>query len=239
MKILGLLLLLLIPFPVFAQEMGFYHNKQYDFSFEIPMTWYYQEGITMQETTFEVIQYPQEFSLENAGDDANLLDMEMALGGMGFQIESPMIHVNFENLPKSKVQTLNENFLEEYVLETIRIELPDAKIIDSWSNSYSWGWEVYVMYSFNLNFGIGSGIPYVAEEFTYVFKDRESYNVGYGSPDSYFEEYRWVFDHVLETIVIKSVAVPEFQEITLMVLASSIILVVIMAKKFGSRFMNT
>ena len=89
------------------------------------------------------------------------------------------------------------------------------------------------MYNHDLNIGYGSGIPYVTEEFLYVFDDRESYTVGYGAPDVYFDEYRPVFDNVLETITIKSVAVPEFGSITMSILVVSAISVVILSRRFS------
>jgi len=51
--------------------------------------------------------------------------------------------------------------------------------------------------------------------------------------DEYSDDrYHSVYDHVIDTMVIKGVEVPEFQEIAIMVLASSIILVVVFARKF-------
>jgi predicted secreted protein with PEFG-CTERM motif len=217
-----------------SQHMGFYENERYEFSFEAPMNWSYQEGIT-DETgiTYEVIQYPTKFSLENAGDDANMMDLQMGLSGFLFQFESPLIAVNFENIPTSKVSTLSEKNLKDYVLDKVMIENPSAKIMDSWSKSNSWGWEVYTVYNFDLDMGIGTGIPYVEEVSTYFFKDRESYAVSYGAPAVYFEEYSHIYDHVLETLIIKSVAVPEFGSIAMLILVSSIISVVIISRKYG------
>jgi len=50
--------------------------------------------------------------------------------------------------------------------------------------------------------------------------------------ENYYDHYRPVFDHAIDTLVIKGVVVPEFQEIAIMVLASSIFLVVVFARKF-------
>ena len=239
MKFAPLLLLsvcVIVPssiIPVFAQQMGFYHNERYDFSFEVPMDWRYQEGVSPDRvTTFEVVMYPEEFSLENVEDDANLMDMQTASMGLSFQFESPMIAVNFENLQKSEVSSLSEKNLKEYFLDTIKTIQPSAKIIDSYSKTHSWGWEVYALYTFDMNLGFGSGIPYVGEEVTFYFKDRESYNVSYGAPDAYFDTYRPIFDHALNTMIIKSVEVPEFHEIALMVLVGSISFVIVLARKF-------
>jgi len=219
-----------IPEPV---EMEFYQNERYDFSFEMPMDWRYQEGVTIDEvTTFEVIIFPKEFSLENTGDDANLFDLQTAFMGLSFQIESPMISVNFENLPKSKVANLSEENLNEHFLESIKTIQPSAKIIDSWSYTHPWGWEVYALYTFDLNLGFGSGVPYYAEETTFYFKDRESFNVSYESPQTYYVTYQPVYFHVMDTMVIKSVKVPEFHEIAIMVLGSGIIGIIAISKKF-------
>jgi len=215
-------------------KMGFYENERYDFSFEAPMNWSYQEGVSYDDgiTTFEVIQFPTEFSLKNAGDDANMLDLGMAMSGITFQFESPLIYVDFENIPSSKVSKLSEESIYDYLFDKIVTTYPSAKMIDSWTISHDWGWEVYAMYNHDLNIGYGSGIPYVSEEFLYVFDDRESYTVGYGAPDVYFDEYRPVFDHVLETLIIKSVAIPEFGSIAMLILVTSIIAVIISARKF-------
>lgn len=242
MKTHVLVVMLFIPLftiPVFAQQMGFYHNERYDFSFEVPMDWRYQEGVSPDRvTTFEVVMYPEKFSLKNVGDDANLMDMQTASMGLSFQIESPLIAVNFENLLKSEVSSLSEKNLKEYFLNKIKTIQPSTKIIDSYSKTHSWGWEVYALYTFDMNLGFGSGIPYVGEEVTFYFKDRESYNVSYGAPDAYFDTYRPIFDHALNTMIIKSVEVPEFQEIALLVLGSSIVFVIAFARKFRLMKLN-
>ncbi len=56
--------------------------------------------------------------------------------------------------------------------------------------------------------------------------------ISYAAHENYYEHYRSVFDHVVDTLVIKGVVVPEFQEVAIVVLASSIILVVVFARKF-------
>ncbi|MHA7647348.1 PEFG-CTERM sorting domain-containing protein [Nitrosopumilus sp. S4] len=216
--------------------MGFYENERYEFSFEIPTNWRYQEGITTEDgRTYELLAFPEEFSLENVDDDANMMDLQMALSGLPFQFESPLIAVNFENIPTSKVSTLSEKNLKEYVLDKIMIEQPSAKIMDSWVKSNSWGWEVYVIYNYDLDMGIDKGIPYMGEESTYFFKDRESYVVEYGAPPIHFDEYRHVYDHVLETLIIKSVAVPEFGSIAILILITSVVSIIVVSRKFTPR----
>jgi len=58
------------------------------------------------------------------------------------------------------------------------------------------------------------------------------YLVSYGTIESYFDSYHPVFEGVIDSLVIKGVVVPEFQEIALMVLGSSIAFVIIFARKF-------
>jgi len=216
--------------------MGFYENSRYEFSFEAPTDWKYQEGISIDgETIYQVLVYPYDFSLENESvSSVSLQDLDLALLGLGFQIDSPLIGVLFENVLKSEVPRLNEAELKEYVLEKIRTEIPSTKILDSYAKTESWGWEVEVFYAFDFQTGYGSGMPYLAEEITYFFKDRESYTVFYMAHEDYYDHYRPVFDHAVNTLMIKGVTVPEFQEIALMVLGSSIVLVIVFARKFAS-----
>ena len=81
-----LLLFSLIYFSSFgvvsAQEMEFYQNEKYDFSFEIPKDWEYQEDVFIDmENTEEVFFFPQEFSMENAGDDKTMMDIATEMMG--------------------------------------------------------------------------------------------------------------------------------------------------------------
>ena len=67
-----------------------------------------------------------------------------------------------------------------------------------------------------------------------MFPDRESYTVGYFAiEEDYFDLYKPVYDNVLETIVIKGVVVPEFKEITMIILTSSIVMIVIITRKMN------
>ncbi len=108
------------------------------------------------------------------------------------------------------------------------MNVPSSMRIDKDSESTSWGWIV----SSKFTLSVGESLQYVGEGKTFHFKDRESYAVLYVAPDYYFDEYYPVYENVLDTLVIKGVVVPEFQEIAIMVLASSIILVVVFARKF-------
>ncbi len=222
--------------PVLINEhMGIIESSRYEFSFEAPTSWRYQEGVSIDgETTYQVLMYPVEFSLENIDqEDANLVDLSTAFVGLGFQIESPLIGISFANISTSEVPRLNPNELKESVLDTIRIGTPAAKILDSYVKTEPWGWEVSVVYAFDLNLGYGSGLPYIAQENTYFFKDREAYTIFYMAHENYYDYYRPVFDHALDTLVIRGVVVPEFQEVALVVLASSIVMVVVFSRKFN------
>ena len=235
MKVL-LVVFFLIPLftiPAFAQEMGFYQNERYDFSFEVPMDWNYQEGVTITEERIdEVVLFPSEFHISNAGDDANMMDMQNAMMGWQWQFESPVIGMDYENIPTSKIKTLNENNIKEFYLDFVREQVPSAKMKDIYSKSHSWGWEVGVTYFFDFSLGFGQPIPYVGIDKAFFFKDREKYTLYYGGPEVYFDNYKWVYDHAVDTMIIKSVKVPEFHEIAIMVLGSGIIGIIALSKKF-------
>ncbi len=192
--------------PVFAQGMGLYENTLYDFSFEAPTDWKYQESVTLEGLTFPVVLYPNEFSLENA-DDANFLDLQTAMMGLGFQIESPLLSVEFHNIPKSELPNLNDNSVKDYVEERIRIISPDIKIYSASVEGRSWGWIVKYETAQSIDLGIGQGLPYQAIDTHYVFKDREMYAVGYGTIPRYFDSYLDVYEHALDTLVIKDIEV--------------------------------
>jgi len=113
--------------------------------------------------------------------------------------------------------------------------LPNARIVNYDVKSTSWGWESTGEAVVSLN------VPFVAkgqfheEDKTFYFKNRESYLVGYLAPEEYYDRYYPVYENAIDTLVIKGIVVPEFQEIALMVLASSIVLVIIFAKKIKGR----
>jgi len=236
-KILVLLVICLVPLfivPALAQQWSFYSNELYDFSFEAPMDWIYQEDLIVDaKNTYQVTMFPEEFSMANLDESsAGPTDLDYAMKGFQFQPQSPVIAVQFGNVPTSDVPNMNEKNLKEYILDGWRTALPNARILDSSVKSTSWGWEVSVLITFLFPTGDGSGFPYVSENITFFFKDRESYSISYGAHEANYDEYRPVFDHALDTLVIKSVNVPEFQDIAMVVLASSIVLVVLVARKF-------
>lgn len=200
--------------PVFAQDVGFYSNKLYDFSFNAPMNWRYYEDYLWFRTNYQVILFPSTFDLPRDG------------------MNSPHTFVKFENIAESKIPVLNAKEIEKYELEFLRTNLPEAKIINYNVKSTSWGWES------NLEIVVSLNIPLVAKgqfheiDKTFYFKNRESYLTGYLSPVEYYDEYYPVYENMMDTLVIKEVAVPEFQEIVLMVLGSSIVLGIVFARKF-------
>ena len=176
--------------PAFAQEWGFYFNEKYDFSLEVPTNWNYQESVTITEKRIDqVILFPSEFHVSNAGDDANLMDIQTAMLGWEFQFESPLIGMYFENIPTTKIKTMNENNIKDYYLDFVREEVPSAKMTDIYSKTHSYGWEVGVTYHYDLDLGIGQPIPYVGIDKAFFFKDREKYTLYYGAPEVYFDDY--------------------------------------------------
>jgi len=206
----------LVTVPAFAQEMGWYENELYDFSFSIPMDWRYLENHPLPDgSTFQVIIYPEEFDPLVSVFDA------------------PIIFVQFESIPESSIPNMNEQEIERFELEQLRTLLPNAKITNSNVKSTSWGWEgTYdVVVSLNVPFVVQGGYHEIDKVF--YFKNRESYTVGYLSPIEYFDSYHHVYEDVINSTVINGVVVPEFQEIAMMVLASSIVLVIVFARKFG------
>ena len=243
LKIGVLVAICLIPLftiPVFAPShpefvgMGFYENELHEFSFNAPTSWNYQENVQLGDVPmFIVIVFPDEFSLSSLDkSQAGLYDLTPALSGLQFQIDSPTIGVQYEYVSQSQVPVLNDRTVENYVSEQIRLVILNGKITSSNVESRSWGWIVTTEYFFNLNLGFGDSLSFLAEDKSYFFKDRDLYIVSYGSIEKYYDGYYPVFEDVVNTLVIKNVNVPEFQEIAMVVLASSIILVVAFARKF-------
>ncbi|MBT4327830.1 MAG: PEFG-CTERM sorting domain-containing protein [Candidatus Nitrosopelagicus sp.] len=217
-----------------SQYMGFYENKKYEFSFEAPTNWNYQESVSITEERIdEVIFFPSEFHISNAGDDANMIDMQTAMMGWQWQFESPKIGMDYENIPTSKIKTMNENNIKDYYLDFVREVIPSAKMVDIYSKTHNYGWEVGVTYYYDQDLGIGQTIPYVGIDKAFFFEDREKYTLYYGAPEVYFDEYKPVYDHAVDTLIIKSVAVPEFGSVVMLILASSVISVVILSRKYG------
>ncbi len=147
--------------------------------------------------------------------------------------ESPQILVIFENLGQSKVSSMTEKAVANYYLEKFRNEIPGGKLLWSDVESSSWGWTFTQKFSFPVSYGVGSNPQLTTEQTSFVFKDRESYIVAYFATEENYEKYYPVYQNVLDTMVIKGVTVPEFQEIAMMVLASSIVLIIVFARKFS------
>jgi predicted secreted protein with PEFG-CTERM motif len=229
--IITIAFVLLIPIPVFAQEMGFYSNERYDFSFEAPIDWLYNEELRIGEEVFQVVMYPPEFSIKSL-KDSEQLSMAEIVTGLPFGITSPLISVQFENISESKISTLNEKEVMNYALEQVRLSAPNARILNSNVESNSWGWTTTVESVFNLDIGVDQGLPYHAIDTTYFFKDRESYYFGYGTVEENFEAYYPTYENALDTLIIKSVAVPEFGSIAMLILVVSIVAVIVSVRKF-------
>ena len=205
-----------VTVPAFAQLAGFYENELYDFSFNAPTNWLYIENYPLPDgTSLQVILYPEEFD-------------------EGFNVyNSPNISVFFENISESKIPILNAKEIEKYELERLRTALPNARIMSYEINSTSYGWESSVEAVASLNVPFIVRGEFQAHDKTFYFKDsREYYTIGYLSPVEYYDNYHPVFEDVPDTMVIKGVTVPEFHEIALMVLGGSIVLVIILARKF-------
>jgi len=204
-----------VTVPAFAQEMGFYENTLYDFSFEVPTDWrYIENSVTTNGEPIQIALFPDGFN--------PLLNTE-----------SPQILVIFENLGQSKVSSMTEKAVANYYLEKFRNEIPGGKLLFSDVESSSWGWTFTQKFSFPVSYGFASNPQLITEQTSFVFKDRESYIVAYFATEENYQIYYPVYENVLDTLVIKGVVVPEFQEIALMVLGSSIILVIIIARKFS------
>ena len=205
-----------VTVPAFAG--GFYSNEIYDFSFEAPTDWKYIENmVTANGEPIQVAIFPSEFN--------PLLNTE-----------SPQILVIFENLGQSKVSSMTEKAVANYYLEKFRNEIPGGKLLGSDVENSSWGWTFTQKFSFPIVYGVGSNPQMTTEQTSFVFKDRESYIVAYFATEENYKKYYPVYQNVLDTMVIKGVTVPEFQEIAMMVLASSIVLVILFARKFSKEF---
>ena len=194
------------PEPV---GIGFYENKAYEFSFNAPTNWKFQENIDEA----QVMIFPQGFS--------PLLNLD-----------SPKVIVVFENLPESEVPRLNGQEILEFHTDTIRNEL-GGKLIESDVKDTPWGWEISTEFIYLEDLGFGSSLQLHTEQRAFHFKDREYYTVAYFATDDYYDAYHPVFEGVIDSLVIKGVVVPEFQEIALMVLGSSIVFVIVFARKFS------
>jgi len=209
--------------------MGFYSNESYEFSFEISKDWVYWENLLLPDgiTTSQVVFVPSVVTYESMKESGVQVGLSALYSGLPFPIESPIISVTFENILESKIPRMNIQEIEKYEREFVITNIPSAKIIDLDVKSTSWGWVA----SGKITFSVGQS-QLISETNTYYFKDRESYAVSYSAYEDIYDQFKPDFDHVIDTLVIKSISVPEFQEIALMVLGGSIALVVIFARKF-------
>jgi len=191
-------------------EMGFYSNEAYEFAFEAPTNWKYRENVGAA----QIMIFPSLFN---------------PLGDLG----TPKIIVVFENISELQVPSLSGRALENYHIDKIKSEeFTGGKIISTDVEDNSWGWVVSTEFYYLEDLGLGSSLQLHSKQKAFHFKDREFYTIAYFATDDYYDTYLSVYDHVIDTAVIKGVKVPEFQEIAMVVLASSIVLVVLFARKF-------
>jgi len=171
--------------------MGFYENELYDFSFEVPTNWRYQENVAGADgSIIQVMIYPDGFTpLVNIG--------------------TPHIIVAFENVLESDVPRLGAKELENYHIESIRTDFEAGKIIDTDSKDKSFGWVVHTNFIFSQNFGFNIIGQYKTEQYAFHFKDRESYTIAYFATDDYFNTYYSVFEDAVDSLEIRGIKVNE------------------------------
>jgi len=227
--IIAIAFVLLIPIPVFAQEVWFYDNEMFEFSFDVLEDWLLVEDFWIGNEVYQIILYPSEFSAESLKDYEEYASE--IFSELPFVISAPHITVQFEIISEEKVPILDENTVKDYALERVKFSVPFADIANSDVESYSWGWIVRIESVFILDTGVDQ-IPYHAIDTTYFFNDRESYDVGFASLEENFEVYFPMYENLLDTLIIKGVIVPEFGGIALLILTSSIVSVIIIGKKF-------
>jgi hypothetical protein len=165
--------------------MGFYSNKLYDFSVNVPTDWKYIENmVTANGEPIQVGFFPSGFN--------PLLN-----------VNSPQILIIFENLGESKVSSMNDKEVANYYLEKLRNNIPGGKLISSDVKSTSWGWIYTQKFSFPMNYGLGLNPQFITEQKSFVFKDREAYIVAYFATEEYYQRYYTVYLDVLKTLKIK------------------------------------
>ncbi len=171
--------------------MGFYENTLYDFSFEVPTDWRYQEDV--------------------AGADGSIIQVMIYPDGFNplVNIDTPHIIVGFENVPESDVPRLGAKELENYHIESIRTDFEAGKIIDTDSKDKSFGWVVHTNFIFSQNFGFDIIGKYKTEQYAFHFKDRESYTIAYFATDDYFNTYYSVFEDAVDSLEIRGIKVNE------------------------------
>ena len=203
----------------FVQEWEWYENETYNYFFEKPADWLILENYqTLDGTILHTVIYPNGFDPSS-------------------DIDTPLIGIVFENIPKTDVSPLNAKNLEDYYLEKLQKKNPDGEITFYETVTNSWGWEIYTDTEFIQNNSVGDHQDMESFDNFYVFKNGESYHVSYDSTKENLNLYRIFFNRVLDTMMINGEAVPEFQEIAVIILASSIIMIVLFTRKVNSSFL--
>ena len=205
--IIAIAFVLLIPIPIFAQEVGmrWHQNELYDYSFDIPTDWYFKENYVTK--------------------NGNTIGTKLWVENLAYTPAT--IEIQFQNLPKSAVPELNAEAMENYLLDSF-LKLPGVRIIDSYSQTEYWGWTSSLEYRYLQSNTEPHGVITA-----FVFEDRETYYVKFWAVnEEEFDDYYPVYQRVLENLVIKSVAVPEFGSIAMLILVASIVFVVVLSRKF-------
>jgi len=172
--------------PVYEEPvgMGFYSNEAYEFSFEAPTTWRYQENVGSVQVMFYEYPFNPQY------------------------IDTPKIIVVFENILESEVPRLSGQELEKYHADRIRSELFTAgKIISTDVKNRSWGWVVSTEFIYLEDLGFGSSLQLHTKQKAFHFKDREFYTVAYFSIDDYYKTHLPIFENVIETLEIRGIDV--------------------------------
>jgi len=190
------------PEPV---GMRWHQNELYDYSFDIPTDWAFDEKyVSTDGTTIGTRLWPEQFYPPPSD-----------------------ITVVFENLLESDVPELNSEAIENYLRDSV-LTIPGVRIIDSYSQNELWGWTATV----EIRYIQSNSEPHEIRK-AFVFEDRETYFVNFGAAnEEEFDEYYPVYQGVLENLVIKSVTVPEFGSIAMLILVSSIIPIILVSRKF-------
>jgi len=169
-----------------------YFDSLYEFSFNYPSDWQYQEDVKFTEDypVTQVVFFPSEFSISSLDEsEKGLIDLTLAMLGFEFQMDSPLIVIEFENVPRSSVSSLNDQALKDFELEKIIEEAPNAKILNSNVENKSWGWVVTTEFIHNVDLGIGKPLPAHSEEKAHYFKDGEIYTVSYVNIGDNYDKY--------------------------------------------------
>jgi hypothetical protein len=199
--------------PVFGQEMSFYEDSFYEYSFNYPSDWQYQESVQFsEESVTQVVFFPKEFSILSLNEsERSLLDLSLLDMGFEFQMDSPLIILEFGNLPPTLIPSLNDKNLKEYEIENIIAIAPNAKIINSDEEIKSWGRIITTEFVHDVDLGNGQKIRSHSEEKTHYFKNGEVYTISYLNVGKNYDVYYHGFETVIETLEIKGLKISDIE----------------------------